>query len=288
MPITLDERDRATLERLRRGEATIESLTDSVDCSVEYLESRLPELADNGLVERGAGEEYALTANGERVLAATPAGTRDDRIDTPPEVEAAIASFDLRPDREEAVRNAFAFLHYWGEASESEVVDAVYSENPAGFESSDGWWTEIRGYLEDLPSVEPPRAADGEWQYTGTPTVDESSDDGRLLFENEAVSRSSVKFALERLDLTDDERAAVRDAFRLLADAGEVSASELEDEVYADHDAGYESADEWWTDCVRPAFERLPGVEQSDADRDVWRYQDSTRDAEQDSTSSDE
>ena len=273
MAITLDERDKAALERLRRGDADVASLADSADCRPEYLRERLPELADNGLVERVDEDVYSLTANGARVLAATPAGTQDNRIDTPPEVERKIESFGLPPDGEEAVRNAFAFLHYWGEATESEIIDAVYSEDPAGFESSDEWWSGfVRGHLEDLPSVEPPRAAEEEWQYTGTPTVEEHTDDGRLLFENEAVSRSSVKFALERLDLSDDERAAVREAFRLLAREGEVSAAEVKDQVYADHDAGYDSADEWWADCVRGVFESLPGVEQADDAGDVWRY----------------
>ena len=278
MAITLDERDRATLETLRARDAAVASLADGANCTPEYLENRLPELEDNGLVERIEDDVYALTANGERVLAATPAGTRDDRIDTPPDVERAIESFDLGPDREAAVRNAFAFLHYWGEATDAELVDAVYSEDPAGFESSDEWWRElVREHLEELPSVEPPRAAEGEWQYAGTPTVEEQTDDGRLLFEDEAVSRSSVKFALERLDLTDDERTAVREAFRVLAGEDEMSTDEIKNQVYTDHDAGYDSADEWWTDCVRPAFDSLPGVERAADAGDVWQYRGATR-----------
>ncbi|WP_232686045.1 hypothetical protein [Halobacterium zhouii] len=287
MTPTLDERDRVVLESLRRGNADIESLADNTDTTPEALQDRLVELADNGLVERADAGGYALTANGERVLVATPAGTADDRIDTPPDVERVIESFDLRPDREAAVRGAHSFLHYWGAATDSEIVDAVYSEVPAGFDGPDEWWAGfVRERLEALPSVEPPRSPDGEWQYSGTPIVEEETDDGRLLFEDEAVTRSSVKFALERLDLTDAERAAVREAFRVLAHEGEVTAADVVDRVYADHDAGYDSPDGWWADCVRPAFEAFPGVErvdentgtgeeQSDETEEGWRYQSS-------------
>jgi predicted transcriptional regulator len=142
--ITIDDRDRAMLEPLRDGAADVESLARAADCSPGYARSRLPDLADNGLVRRAddAGT-YAITDSGKRVVAGSPAGAMDDRIDTPPAVEERIESFDLRPDREEAVRNAFSFLRYWGEATASEIVDAVYPENLAGFESRDAWWTEF-------------------------------------------------------------------------------------------------------------------------------------------------
>ncbi|SFG91385.1 hypothetical protein SAMN04488063_3271 [Halopelagius inordinatus] len=270
---TLDERDRVVLESLHEGGEDTESLADSVTESAESLRERLAELADDGLVESTDSGGYALTANGQRVIAASGDGATDNRIDTPPEVEREIESFDLSPDETEAVRDAFAFLHYWGTASAGEIIDGVFSETPAAFESGTEWWTElVRDRLGSLPSVEPPKRTDREWRYSGTPTVEEPNEDGRIVVSDDEGAQSSVKYALERLSLDDDERDAVRAAFDLLVREGELRATEIRDRVYPDHAAGYESPSEWWNDCVRGAFESLPGVECRDATDDVWEY----------------
>lgn len=271
--ITLDDRDEAILARLRAGNADVGSLAAAVDCDGEYLRDRLPELADNGLVLRVHSDVYAITANGERTIDSAADGTTDDRIDTPPAVEDALESFDDRADRTDAVRSAFAFLRYWGEAIESEIVDAVYSEHPAGFDAPDEWWTEcVRDRLAALPRVEPPESADRPWRYTGTPTVEKRTADGRDVSGPAPDAQTSVKYALERSELTADERAAVRAAFDFLAGEGEASVDEITAAVYPDRDAGYGSASEWWAECVREPFRSLPGVERSDADDDRWRY----------------
>lgn len=268
--ITLDERDRAVLERLREGDADSEALAESVGADREYLDGRLPELADNGLVER-AGDAYALTDDGERVIEATATGGMDDRVDTPPAVEGRILAFDLPPDQESALRGAFAFLQYWGEATAGEIVDGVYSETPAGFDSPTAWWREsVRDRLAELPRIEPSRSTDEPWRYDGTPVV-EASGDGRDV-AGEVAGKTSVRFALAELDLDDGARLAVRRVFDLLVEVGEVSAAEAKEQVYPDHDAGYASPTEWWDDCVRPALESLPGVERENGDRERWRY----------------
>lgn len=274
--ITLDDRDREILSRLQQGKADVASLAENVGCDEAYVRDRLPELADNGLVLRVHSDVYTITANGKRTIAASPAGTMDNRIDTPPDVEQTIQSFGLRPDREEAVRNAFAFLHYWGKATEGEIIDAVYSENPAGFPSHQEWWTEcIRDHLAELPSVRPASSTGREWRYAGTPTVDEHADDGREAPDTDVASQTSVKYTLEQSDLDEDERDAVRAAFDLLVQEGDASAEEIKKRIYPNHDAGYGSPSEWWADCVAEAFESLPGVEQTNADRDVWEYRQS-------------
>lgn len=269
--ITLDERDRAVLERLREGETDVDALAEGVGADREYLDDRLPKLADNGLVER-EGDTYVLTDDGNRVIEASATGEMDDRIDTPPKVEGRILAFDLPPDRESALRGAFAFLQYWGEASAGEIVDGVYSETPAGFDSPTEWWREcVRDRLAELPRVEPSHSADEPWRYDGTPVVEESGD-GRDVAGPEVASETSVRFALSRLDFDDGARLAVRRVFDLLVEVGEVSATEAIEQVYPDHDAGYSSPTEWWDECVGPAFESLPGVERVDGDRERWRY----------------
>lgn len=274
---TLDERDRAILERLHGGPADAESLVDTANASAEDIRDRLSRLADNGLVERVEGG-FALTDDGERVVAASPAGVRDNRIDTPDAVEAAIESLDLRPDRADAVRDAFAFLHYWGEASERELVDGVHTENPADFDDSEAWWAFVAERLAELPSVEPPDSGEETWRYEGTPVVAEQTEDGRLILGPEATQHSSAKFALEELSVEGEEREAVRAAFDRLSREGEAEAAELRENVYPDRDAGYDSADEWWA-FVADRLASLPGVEQrdgsdssGDGDGAVWEY----------------
>lgn len=274
---TLDERDRAILEHLHGGPADAESLAGTANASAESLQDRLSRLADNSLVERVEGG-FALTDDGERVVAASPAGVRDNRIDTPDDVEAAIESLDLRPDRADAVRDAFAFLHYWGEASEREIVDAVYTENPADFDDSEAWWAFVEGRLAELPSVEQPDGEDGTWRYDGTPVIAEQTEDGRLILGPEATEHSSAKFALEELSVEGEEREAVRAAFDHLSREGEAEAAELRETVYPDHDAGYDSADEWWG-FVADRLASLPGVERREENSSsgegggaIWEY----------------
>ncbi|AHG05335.1 hypothetical protein HALDL1_12545 [Halobacterium sp. DL1] len=270
---TLDDRDRAILERLHGEETDVESLAGTVNASPEQIRERFPRLLDNGLVEQVREDTYALTEDGQRVVAASPAGTQDNRIDTPADVEAAIQSFDLRPDREEAVRNAFAFLHYWGEATAPEIVDAIFPEDPAEYDDSDAWWADlVSDRLAALPSVDAPDSPNGEWQFEGAPIVDQRTDDGRLLLGPKGNRRNSVKFALERLPIEDDERQAIRAVFELLAERDEATAAEFREQVYPERDAGYESPDEWWG-FVQDHLAELPGVERTgDGDDALWRY----------------
>lgn len=178
--ITLDDRDEALLRALQDATQVPEALADHVGADSGYVQDRLIDLADNGLVESVENGGYRLLANGQRVLASSPSGTQDNPIDTPDDVEERIQSFDLRPDRAAAVHNVFAYLHYWGSATERDIVDAVYSETSAGFESVDEWWDDCVGtHLRALPRVDAPASSDESWRYTGTPTVEQATDDGR-------------------------------------------------------------------------------------------------------------
>jgi len=270
--ITLDDRDRAVLKHLRDGATDVDALAERVSADRAYLRDRLPALADNGLVARIEPDVYDLTDGGRRALEATGDGTADDRVDTPPAVEGRILAFDLRPDREAALRDAFSFLRYWGEASSGEIIDGVYSEHPAGYDDYLTWWREcVRDRLAELPTVEPP-PSDALWRFDGTPVVDSRTDDGRRAADAGIADRTSVAFALTKLDLDDGELAAVRRVFDLLVEVRAVSATETQEQVYLDHPAGYRSPTDWWRECVRPALAEFPGVERTDDDRGRWRY----------------
>ncbi|SFS09737.1 hypothetical protein SAMN05216559_3573 [Halomicrobium zhouii] len=273
--ITLGDRDRELLSLLREGDADVSSLAEGVDGDEAAIHERLPKLADNGLVHRVNDEVWAITDSGERTIASSPEGTMDERIDTPDAIEEQIESFDLRPDREEAVRNAFGFLQYWGTATGGEIVDGVYSENPAGFETAEAWWNEcVRSRLADIPTVEAPDSGKSEWAYGETPIVDRRARDGRDTPDQD-LTETSARFALERADLNAAELAALRSAFDLLVREGDATADELQRRVYPDHDAGYDSPEAWWNNCVGGTFESIPGVEQTNQERDRWEYRQS-------------
>ena len=192
---TLDELDRAVLESIADGRKTVDALETRFDAPRERLEERLAQLVENGLARSTAAEGYELTENGRRVMSATPRGTKDDRIDTPAQVDRAIEESDLPPDEAAAVRSAFSFLQYWGEATTAEILDATYSEAPAGYDAPRRWWDEcVRDRLAGLPDVaqtglETVGGGDGTPETSdGTREADDcaqETDDGRREIDDE-------------------------------------------------------------------------------------------------------
>lgn len=269
---TLDGTDRAILERLAAGRPASE-LGETVDG--DDIEERLAALVESGLVAR-TDEGYELADSGRRVLAAPGDTTADDRIDVPDRVEGAIERADPPPERAAAIRSAFAFLAYWGEASDYEIRDAVYSERPAGYGSVTEWWNGfVRDALADLPDVAPPPSDGHVWRYEGPAGVEDPTADGRHgPGESDDAAYASVKHALESLDLQTEEREAAHAAFASLADRESATAEEITEAVYPNRPAGYGSAEEWW-DRMEGVLEELPGIER---DGEVWRYRNAVDD----------
>lgn len=267
---TLEEPDRAVLEALEGRRTDAGTIESELDASREALDERLSRLVENALVEEVGDGEYELTENGERLLEATPVGDRDDRIDTPEDVERSIEGFDLRPDEERAVRSAFSFLRYWGDATTAEIVDATYGEEPAGYATADRWWDDcVEKRLAALTDVDSPADGAGEsngsiesrWRYTGETGVEQPDRDGREVRDTGGEAPfGSVRHGIEELDLTDAERTAARVAFAALSARGGATAEELADALYDEHPAGYDSTDEWssWLD---ETFAELPDVD---------------------------
>lgn len=158
--IDLTEADLDLLRRLGDGERSPDALASTVDADAATVEDRLAALADNALVREGE-EGYELTENGRRVVRAPGDGRADERVDTPPAVERALDSFDLRADAEVAVRNAFTFLRERERASPEELTEGVFSEAAAGYDDPDDWWDElVRDRLLALPGVTSPARGD--------------------------------------------------------------------------------------------------------------------------------
>jgi|GEM_PF-235429 len=279
---TLSEEDREILETLEDGNRSVDAIAEDLDREPEGLDDRLQELHDNGLVH-AKGEGWALTRDGHNLLRAPGDGSADDRIDTPEEVEAAIQSFQVRPDRTDAIRAAFAYLRHWDEATADEIAADVYDEHPAGYPDPDAWWNQfVREYLAELPGVQ--RPDDGEtWRYDetagdgGTAARDDAAPtdqprrNGREVDLDEPTDpRGGLKHALETLDASDAEREAVLAAATLLRERGTATEDELSAAVHADYAAGYETPEAIWERCLRPAFESLPEIERRSERQ--WRH----------------
>ena len=266
----LESRDERTLALLGTRSRSASDLAAELGVPVGNLERRLADLADNGLVYDRGGGRYERTESGRRVLL-TSAGAVDERIDTSSEVERALARFELGPDEADAVRHAYAFLRYWGRVTEEELVDAIYSEAPAGRTTSDEWWDGLVSEpLAALPDVAAPEEDGEAWRYAGTPEADEPSADGRRVLSKTHPVYGDVKHALESLDLTEAEREAARAAFGYLYRRGVATDDELCRTVYPGYAAGYESPQAWWEGAIREAFEALPGVKRT-GER-AWQY----------------
>lgn len=276
---TLDDLGRATLESIAGRRVALETLAAEREASRDDLEARLAQLVDNGLIREVDGR-YEATENGERLLRATPVGARDDRIDTPETVERAIEGFDCRPDEASALRGAFSFLRYWGEATTAEVVDATYSEWPAGYESADRWWCEcVRDRLEALPGVrrEDDDVLGERWTVEGDAAVDTSGPDGRSVPDPEDAPPAvgSARHALESRPLEAADRRAVRRAFATLAARGRATTADLLEPIPDD------AADaETFPDRLTDSLEAIPGVSRAvDADGETaWTYDVDDRD----------
>ncbi|MCU4752927.1 hypothetical protein OB919_13230 [Halobacteria archaeon AArc-curdl1] len=275
---TLDELGRTILETAVDDPVTTADLGSSLEAPRDAVNDRLEQLVDNGLLRPTDGDAYELTENGARLLEASPAEAGDNRIDTPDRVEAAIETLSLRPDEAAAVRNAFSFLRYWGEATTAEIVDGVYTETPAEYESADRWWEKcVEERLGGLPDVHPP-PNDGSvperWRYDGELTVDIPDDeDGRAVTDPSTSSFGSVRHGIESLDLSPAERTAARVAFAVLFERQRATMATILEETSEAHPTELDSSDEW-ADRLEQTFDSLPGIERTgEADRALeWAY----------------
>lgn len=251
--LTLTQQEYALLERLRAerridassevvdGEPSAAGATDgpSIDTTDDEgpaTTTRFDALADNGLVEQTENDAYRLTESGRRVLESRTDDPSGHAGDLPPDVERAIEGFDADPASKDAVRRSFTFLRYWGEATAAEIVDAVYSERPAGRTDRREWWD---GLVADRLAAVPGVTAterDGTWRYRPTASdADDASntdaddaDDGRAKLSDVAAFGSG-KHAIERMTATETEAEQLSCAFGTVSEQGSATAREIEE-----------------------------------------------------------
>ena len=90
---------------------------------------------------------------------------------------------------------------------------------------------------------------------------------GEGIDTSDAVERDLAAFGLPI-----EREESVRRAFTFVRSSEEATSTEIKDAVYDERPAGYESADEWWEQCVRGHLADLPHIEQPSGDGDEWRY----------------
>ncbi|WP_158055798.1 hypothetical protein [Halorussus halophilus] len=79
----------------------------------------------------------------------------------------------------------------------------------------------------------------------------------------------NVETAIHTLESIDErERSAIYAACHFLHSDGPVDETTLKERVYPEQSASYSDETEWWDECIRPAFDALPGVEFADGE---WR-----------------
>ena len=264
--VTLTDEDRRLLEQLVSGPLDVSDLAVEAEQGArEAMTVRLERLADNGLVTRDDEWCWRLTESGRRALAAPGDGRRDERIDTPSDVEERLAAAGLRPDREDAVRAAFGFLRYWGTTTGAELRDAIYDAWPAGYASRREWWTScVRDHLAALPGVDAPDGPGDAWRYVGTADgVESEAANGRwVVSDAEPNGFASARHAIETLDDGEKERETLSAAFATLEADGRTTREALVAAVFDDHPAGFEEVDGWYA-WLADALRAIPGVERA-------------------------
>lgn len=258
-PTTLTERDRRLLRRLSTGPRTSESIADHVGDKPEELADRLDVLADSGVVRRVDGT-YELTDSGRRVLAVPGDGSADEQIDVPVAVERELGSQAIDEPCAAAIRASYAFLQYWGEATASELRDAIFVERPAGYDDRHQWWTEcVDPILRELPAVRPPDtdAPAARWHCERSAGVDDAADGRAVLGSTDGQPVGNARQAIEVGTESATQRAAVRHSFAVIETQGRATTKQLERGLAAATDDGLAPES---TATVFDMLESIPSV----------------------------
>ncbi|MFC5366952.1 ArsR family transcriptional regulator [Salinirubrum litoreum] len=83
-----------------------------------------------------------------------------------------------------------------------------------------------------------------------------------------AIGEADLPGSGPRLDA---RREALSAAYEYLTDHPEAKKADFLRDVYAEHPAGYESAEAWWN-AIQPALKELPGVDPPDERGHLWHF----------------
>lgn len=147
---------------------TADDVMAALDCSRRTAHNKLNELVDQGVLRTrkvGArGRVWWIPIDGEG-----DEGT-ESRFET---VRLAMEDVELPGTgetlqaRREALLAAYDYLRDNPTAKKADFLREVFPDNPAGYETAEGWWNTIQPALKQLPGVDPPEERGHIWHYLG-------------------------------------------------------------------------------------------------------------------------
>lgn len=146
---------------------TATDVMEVVDCSRRTAHNKLNELVERGVLETrkvGSRSRVWWTPIERSASKTDPIGS---------EIEQRVTEVDLPgtgktlASRQEALLAAYEYLREHPEAKKSDFLQDVFPENPAEYETAEGWWNAIQPALADLPGVNPPEERGHVWHFMG-------------------------------------------------------------------------------------------------------------------------
>ncbi|MFC7020320.1 MULTISPECIES: ArsR family transcriptional regulator [Haloarcula] len=147
---------------------TASDIMDEVGCSRRTAHNKLNELVEEDVLKtRKVGSRSRVwwepihERPDERPTEASP--TPEQLVE---EVDLPGTGTTLKA-RQEALLAAYEYLREHPEAKKSDFLQDVFPENPAEYETAEGWWNAIQPALAELPGVNPPEERGHIWHFLG-------------------------------------------------------------------------------------------------------------------------
>lgn len=149
---------------------TASDIMDAIDCSRRTAHNKLNELVEEGVLETrkvGSRSRVWWVPITDEVAVTGPENP------TEPSPETLVDDVDLPgtgktlKSRKHALIAAYAYLQEHPEAKKSDFLQDVFPENPAEYETAEGWWNAIQPALAELPGVDPPEERGHIWHFLG-------------------------------------------------------------------------------------------------------------------------
>jgi len=149
---------------------TATDIMEALDCSRRTAHNKLNELVDEGVLEtRKVGSRsrvwwIPIQTDGDIDRSGSATGGS---------LEAQVEAVDLPgtgktlKSRQHALIASYEYLQDHPEAKKSDFLQDVFPENPAEYETAEGWWNAIQPALAELPGVDPPEERGHIWHFLG-------------------------------------------------------------------------------------------------------------------------
>ncbi|MGB9930821.1 ArsR family transcriptional regulator [Haloarcula amylolytica] len=148
---------------------TATDVMEAVDCSRRTAHNKLNELVEDGALEtRKVGSRSRVWWIPIRDADGVARGRDADES-----VRALVESVDLPGTgktlkaRQQALLASYEYLQEHPEAKKSDFLQDVFPDNPAEYETAEGWWNAIQPALAELPGVDPPKERGHIWHFLG-------------------------------------------------------------------------------------------------------------------------